>query len=145
MCSVCVSPHVRRNKVIIYISNINQVTHRVTHGHRLIPMPNPRLIGLPMGSWENIKTHTLPIRVGRPWADVPMGWIAGRASVRFGFLFCILWSGWFFTISHCKMWVLFALACSILEIKEQTDIQGTNIWLLVALRHYSSAAAELRH
>jgi hypothetical protein len=38
------------------------MTNRVAHGYY---------------PWAKMATHTLPIRVGCPWADVPMGRIAG--------------------------------------------------------------------
>ena len=49
----------------------NWATHRITHGYESVSIPYPQLIGSP------IDNHTLPIQIGCPWADLPMGQTVG--------------------------------------------------------------------
>jgi hypothetical protein len=59
-------------------NNTNRVAHRVTHGHRLMPMPDPQLIGLPMGRAHGRTSRPIPYPFGSgahgrtcPWVKLP--------------------------------------------------------------------------
>jgi hypothetical protein len=71
-------PHAIQNNINNLISNINRVTHRATHGHKLVPMPDPRLIGLPMGHAHGRTSRPIPYPFGSgahgrtyPWVKLP--------------------------------------------------------------------------
>jgi hypothetical protein len=80
------SPRTIQNNSIVLISNINRVTHRATRGHRLIPMPDPRLIGLPMGRFHGRTSRPIPYPFGSgahgqtyPWVEMP-AWLLSLQS-----------------------------------------------------------------
>ena len=90
--------HVKLNTY--FIITINRATHRVTHGHDLMPIPYPRLIGLPIGLTHGWRWRPIPYPFGSgahgsncqvdPWLAMDQAWCGEHDQKRLDLHRCLI-------------------------------------------------------